>query len=91
MFEALTTDERQRALRACAIIKTVGRASVSCLQRWMNIGYLQAAMIMECLEDEGVIGASDRDFQRPVYADKLNEALQARTPAPAAPAKEVEK
>lgn len=33
------------------------------------------ARIMDCLEEEGVIGTPDRDYQRPIYADKLGEAL----------------
>ena len=75
MFEALTAEERKRAVEACEIIKTVGRASVSCLQRRMRLGYTQAARIMDCLDEEGVVGTPDRDYQRPIYADKLDEAL----------------
>ena len=75
MFEALTAEERKRAVEACEIIKTVGRASVCCLQRRMRLGYTQAARIMDCLEEEGIVGTPDRDYQRPIYEDKLGEAL----------------
>jgi S-DNA-T family DNA segregation ATPase FtsK/SpoIIIE len=78
VFESLTIEERKLAVKACAIIKTVGRASVSCFQRRMRIGYTQAARIMDFLEENGVVGVMDPrlGYERPVYADKLGEALK---------------
>ena len=78
MFETLTTEERKHAVDACLIIKAVGRASVSCLQRRMRIGYIQAAHIVDILEEEGIVGLPSDDALRPIYADKLEEALSQR-------------
>ena len=76
VFDSLTMAERNQAVEACKIIKTVGRASVSCLQRRMKIGYTQAAHIMDLLEEAGVVGIpSDVDYQRPIYEMMLDEAL----------------
>lgn len=75
MFDALTAEERKQALDACEIIKTVGRASVSCLQRRMRLGYIQAAHIVDCLEEEGIVGLPNDGALRPIFDDKLEEAL----------------
>lgn len=75
MFETLTKEERKQAVEACEIIKTVGRASVSCLQRRMRLGYIRAAHIVDCLSEEGIVGLPNDGALRPIYADKLDEAL----------------
>jgi DNA segregation ATPase FtsK/SpoIIIE-like protein len=75
MFEALTAAERKQAVEACEIIKTLGWASTSSIQRRLRMGYTAAARLMDCLEEEGIIGTPDHEYQRPIYADKLDEAL----------------
>ncbi len=80
MFEALNQDERKQAIEACWIIKTLGRASTSSVQRRMRLGYTAAARVMDWLDEEGIIGPPDHEFQRPIYVDKLDEALNTTTP-----------
>ena len=75
MFETLKPDERQLVVAACEIILTTGRASISSLQRRMRISYTAAAMAIDLLENAGVVGPPDSKLQRPINADKLDEAL----------------
>lgn len=75
MFEALTAEERKQAVEVCEIFKTLGRANIPTIQRRLRLGYSAAARLMDCLEEEGVVGTPDREYQRPIYADKLEEAL----------------
>ena len=48
------TDEE--IAQAISIIRMENKASVSLLQRRMNIGYAKAAMIIDALEEQGVVG-----------------------------------
>ena len=48
------TDEE--IAQAISIIRMENKASVSLLQRRMNIGYVKAAMIIDALEEQGVVG-----------------------------------
>lgn len=75
MFETLKPDESQLVVAACKVILMTGRASVSTLQRRMRISYTAAAMAIDLLEDAGVVGPPDSKLQRPINADKLDEAL----------------
>ena len=49
----VTDDEIAQAI---SIIRMENKASVSLLQRRMNIGYAKAAMIIDALEEQGVVG-----------------------------------
>lgn len=51
--DGVTTEEISKAT---SIIRMENKASVSLLQRRMNVGYAKAARIMEALEELGVIG-----------------------------------
>jgi S-DNA-T family DNA segregation ATPase FtsK/SpoIIIE len=49
------------------LVRRLGKASVSILQRYLNIGYNRAARIMEDLEREGVVGPQVGSKARDVY------------------------
>jgi hypothetical protein len=75
IFEALTCVERNQAVEACKIIKALGYASTPSVQRRLRLGYSAATRLMDCLEEEGIIGPPAHEYQRPIYMDKLDEAL----------------
>jgi S-DNA-T family DNA segregation ATPase FtsK/SpoIIIE len=52
---------------AVELVRRLGKASVSILQRYMNIGYNRAARIMEDLERDGVVGPQVGSKAREVY------------------------
>jgi S-DNA-T family DNA segregation ATPase FtsK/SpoIIIE len=58
---------------AVAFVTDLGQASISLIQRRFRIGYNRAARIVEKMEEEGVVGASDGVKPREVLARKLED------------------
>ena len=56
---------------AVAFVTEIGQASISLIQRRFRIGYNRAARIVEKMEEEGVVGASDGVKPREVLARKI--------------------
>jgi hypothetical protein len=46
--------------KAEEVVREYGRASISLLQRRLRIGYSRAARLIDLLEEQGVIGRSER-------------------------------
>ncbi|MDT8305032.1 MAG: DNA translocase FtsK 4TM domain-containing protein [Anaerolineae bacterium] len=59
---------------AIALVRDLGKASTSLLQRRFRIGYTRASRIMDVMEAEGIIGP-------PTGTSKAREVLPAETPA----------
>jgi len=56
---------------AVAFVAEIGQASISLIQRRFRIGYNRAARIIEKMEEEGVVGASDGVKPREVLVKKI--------------------
>ena len=56
---------------AVAFVAELGQASISLIQRRFRIGYNRAARIVEKMEAEGVVGASDGVKPREVLVKKI--------------------
>ncbi len=56
---------------AVAFVAEIGQASISLIQRRFRIGYNRAARIVEKMEEEGVVGASDGVKARAVLVKKI--------------------
>lgn len=56
---------------AVELVTDLGHASISLVQRYLKIGYNRAARIIERMEVEGVVGASDGVKPRKVMARKI--------------------
>lgn len=54
--------------QAVAIVKSAGRASISLVQRHLQIGYNRAARLVERMETEGIVSAMDGKGSREVLA-----------------------
>ena len=52
--------------RALSVIRSTRRASISWLQRQLNIGYSDAAHVMSLLEERGIIGPSNDNGSREI-------------------------
>lgn len=52
--------------QAIRIVVEMGRASTSVLQRRLNIGYGQAALFMDMMHEEGIVGPEDGSRPRTV-------------------------
>jgi len=61
--EGVTDEELEQAI---SIIRMENKASVSLLQRRMNIGYAKAAKIIDALEEKGVVGPYNGSSPREV-------------------------
>ena len=48
---------------ALSVVRTLGRASISMLQRRLSIGYNRAARLIDTMEKEGIIGPSEPGSQ----------------------------
>jgi len=57
--------------QAVALVADIRQASISMLQRKMRVGYNRAARMIERMEKEGVVGASDGVRPREVLISKL--------------------
>lgn len=57
--------------QAVALVAEIRQASISMLQRKMRVGYNRAARMIERMEKEGVVGASDGVRPREVLINKL--------------------
>jgi len=81
--------EHQQALQApaqygqaVALVKRDGRASISFLQRHLQIGYAAAARIIERMEREGIVGRADHTGYREVIGAR---GTPMRPPRPGRP------
>lgn len=52
--------------QAVEVIKKTRRASLTWLQRRLDIGYQEAARLLELLEERGVIGAANANGPRDI-------------------------
>lgn len=52
--------------RAIEVVRTTGRASLTWLQRKLNIGYQEAARLIDQLEERGIIGPAREDGSREI-------------------------
>ena len=57
--------------QAVALVAEIRQASISMLQRKMRVGYNRAARMIERMEKEGLVGASDGVRPREVLINKL--------------------
>jgi S-DNA-T family DNA segregation ATPase FtsK/SpoIIIE len=55
--------------RAIDLVRTTRRASISWLQRKLNIGYKDAAHVMSLLEERGIIGPANDKGQREILIE----------------------
>lgn len=55
--------------RALNLIRTTRRASISWLQRQLNIGYKDAARVMSLLEERGIIGPANDKGSREILIE----------------------
>jgi len=67
--EPTAIDEHQLYTAARSLVVETGTASTSLLQRVLRIGYSRAALLMDTLEGNGVISASDGSRPRTVLLD----------------------
>lgn len=65
----------EKLTEAAKIIIENNLASVSLLQRKMNIGYNEAANIMDALERSGIVGRFEGGRERMININTLPEAL----------------
>ena len=57
--------------RALGVIRSTRRASISWLQRQLNIGYNDAAHVMLLLEERGIIGPSNDNGSREIMCSEV--------------------
>jgi S-DNA-T family DNA segregation ATPase FtsK/SpoIIIE len=55
---------------AVRVVTESGKASISYVQRRLQVGYNRAARMIECMEREGVVSAADHRGVREVLAPK---------------------
>lgn len=61
--------------QACTLVRTNRRASISLIQRELRIGYNRAALLLERMEADGLVGAMGSDGKRALLAlDDVREA-----------------
>ena len=60
--------------QAVAIVARDRKASTSYIQRKLQIGYNRAAVLIERMEDEGMIGPSDHAGRREIYLPERDVA-----------------
>lgn len=56
--------------RAIEVVRTTGRASLTWLQRQLNIGYQEAARLIDQLEERGIIGPAREDGPREILISR---------------------
>lgn len=57
---------------AYAVVKQAGKASTTLLQTRLAVGYARAARLMQCMEDQGLIGPANGSKPREVYSAPMN-------------------
>ncbi len=57
--------------QAVAIVAESRQASISYLQRRLKVGYNRAARMIECMEQEGVVGPSDGPKPREIFVSPM--------------------
>ena len=62
-------DHESMYARALNLVRTTRRASISWLQRQLNIGYKDAAHVMSLLEERGIIGPANDKGQREILIE----------------------
>jgi S-DNA-T family DNA segregation ATPase FtsK/SpoIIIE len=62
-------DHESMYVRALNLARTTRRASISWLQRQLNIGYKDAAHVMSLLEERGIIGPANDKGQREILIE----------------------
>ncbi len=67
-----TTDMQEEVLyeQAKEIVLEMGNASISLLARRFNIGYAHAVVLMDLLEERGIVGPDDGSGKRQVYRNR---------------------
>jgi S-DNA-T family DNA segregation ATPase FtsK/SpoIIIE len=65
-----TGEKDDRYQEAVELILTTGQASASYLQRRLKLGYARAARIIDQMEQEGLIGASEGSKPREILVDR---------------------
>ena len=58
-------------LSACEIVKKSGRASISRVQRELQIGYNDAARLIEAMEADGIVSTMDKYGLRKVLTPNV--------------------
>jgi len=58
---------------AVRVVTESGKASISYVQRRLQVGYNRAARMIECMEREGVVSAADHRGVREVVARRIEE------------------
>ena len=61
-----STDIENLYGRAVEVVKTTRRASLTHLQRQLNVGYQDAARLIDLLEERGVVGPASETSPREV-------------------------
>ena len=61
-----TTDIENLYGKAAEVVKTTRRASLTHLQRQLNVGYQDAARLIDLLEERGVVGPASETSPREV-------------------------
>ena len=56
--------------RAIEVVRTTRRASLTWLQRQLNIGYQEAARLIDQLEERGIIGPAREDGPREILLSR---------------------
>ena len=56
--------------RAIEVVRTTRRASLTWLQRQLNIGYQEAARLIDQLEERGIIGPAREDGPREILISR---------------------
>ena len=62
-------DHESMYARALNLVRTTRRASISWLQRKLNIGYKDAAHVMSLLEERGIIGPANDKGPREILIE----------------------
>lgn len=60
---------------AVSVVVEGGKASTSLLQRRLRIGYGRAARLIETMEEQGIVGASDGNRPREVLVSSVDEVF----------------
>ncbi|MCH2204436.1 MAG: DNA translocase FtsK [Lentisphaerales bacterium] len=70
--ETFSNGDEELIHKAIEIIKRDRRASTSHIQRRLRIGYNRAAIVMEALEERGIVGPQIGSAKREIYLDRID-------------------